>query len=248
MREPSGISYTYTSARATLETAIIANNPRAIALLPANGNLLIRILRYIAEVPADRARNSRAAADICRLKLSSCLARGFSPGDLAPGQESGRRIAAMRRNGLLQKLSVFVGIRRRAAAQDFQFRRTGVVHPVRRPRRNADRIARIDGKYLIAPHHASLAVGDVINLFAAKMFMQLRALPHRHDGLRETLVCIAMHVRVHQLADDRTIFGGEGFDAGVTALLHGITDTDYLPGTIIFKRSTAAPDRQGHYD
>jgi len=51
----------------------------------------------------------------------------------------------MRRNGLLQKLSVFVGIRRRAAAQDFQFRRTGVVHPVHHHDVDAQCISRNGG-------------------------------------------------------------------------------------------------------
>jgi hypothetical protein len=115
-----------------------------------------------------------------------------------------------------------VGVRRGTAAQNLQFRRAGIIHPVRRPGQNADRVARIDGEYFIAPHHPSFAGSDVINLLAAMMLVQTRPLPHRHDGFRQALVRIAVHARMHQLADDGTVFGGEGLDAGVAALVHEV--------------------------
>jgi hypothetical protein len=35
-----------------------------------------------------------------------------------------------------------------------------------------------------------------------------------------------VHARMHQLADDRAVFGGEGFDAGVAALVHSVILTE----------------------
>jgi hypothetical protein len=119
-----------------------------------------------------------------------------------------------------------VRIRRGTAAQNLQFGRAGIIHPVRRPGENTDRVARIDGKYLIAPHHPAFAGGDVINLLAAMMLVQMRPLPHRHDRFRQALVRIAVHRWVHQLADDRAVFGGEGFDTGVAALVHSVILTE----------------------
>ena len=48
----------------------------------------------------------------------------------------------------------------------------------------------------------------------------MRPLPHRHDSFRQALVRVAMHARMHQLADNGAVFGGEGFDTGVAALVH----------------------------
>ena len=111
-------------------------------------------------------------------------------------------------------------VRRGTTAQNLQFGRAGIIHPVRRPGQNADRIARIDGKYFIAAHHPAFAGGDVINLLAAMMLVQMRPLPHWYDGFRQALVGVAVHHWVHQLADDGAVFGGEGFDTGVAAFVH----------------------------
>ncbi len=155
-----------------------------------------------------------------RAGLSSCPSTGFlllnrqgATGKTQKGSKLTRPELAF------EEFGIVVGISRGTTTQDFQCRRAGIIHAMRCPRRHADRITRIDGEYLIAQHHPALTCGDVIKLLGAMMLVQMRSLPYRYHRLRQTLVRIPVHTRVHQLADVGTVFGDEGLNAGVTGLV-----------------------------
>ena len=52
------------------------------------------------------------------------------------------------------------------------------------------------------------------------MLVQKSGGSHRHSGLCQALVTVAMDTGVHQLSDDGAIFGGEGLDVSVACVQH----------------------------
>ena len=127
-----------------------------------------------------------------------------------------------RRASGIQQLRVIVGIRRGAATEDFQLPFSSVFNPVRRAGRDADRFPDADRKRLLTQRHQPCSGGDVINLLAALMPVQLRNPAHRHHRLRQTLVRVAVHRGVYQFADDGTVFGYKWFYFCIVSFAHHV--------------------------
>ena len=124
------------------------------------------------------------------------------------------------RASLSQQFGVLMGVRRGTATQDPEFFVARIFDPVRRARWDAQGVAGADHKGFIPHGHSSLTGNDVVKLFTPMMPMQLRRCADRHNCLRQTLVGIAMCIRMHQLTDGGPVLGDIRLDLGVAGFLH----------------------------
>ena len=116
------------------------------------------------------------------------------------------------RNGsdreLFQQLSVIVGVRGCAAGQELEGQPAGILDSVVDFGWNADGVPHPDTKFFITQSHHRAAPGHVIDFFRFMMPVQSRRCGGQDCGLCQALLRIAMDSRVHEFANERSVFGG----------------------------------------
>src|SRR6476660_2989191 len=107
-------------------------------------------------------------------------------------------------------------IGRGAGADDFEWRIAGIGDAVRSTGRDAHRIAGRYSEVAISERHDADAARDVIDLFRNTVAMQCRLRMRRNRRLGETLIAIAVHLRMHKLPYLAPVLGAVGLDRVVT--------------------------------